>query len=190
MLPVKILPFPEEDKSILIPALDGPCYEYAVALTSNTQWPLVGLILDGTIRHAGVRRPDGLIHDARGAIDDDTFASASVGQDQSFEIRPITETELVATRPIDRGLVRHFCAAIPCTWPELPLPDNHPLKRMAAFAEALRRISMEHGICIREAYPTAPVHLAIVEGDERYVLTPTIDGRSYVLTREIVPCSA
>lgn len=191
MFPNKITLLPEEDRQHLIPALDGPCYEFAIALRDNTGWPLIGLVIDGVIRHAGAERPDGLIQDARGSLDDASFIDSFIDRDQPYEIRIIDEKALRETRErngssIDQGLIRHFKFIIPSVWPELPIPPDHPLERIKAFAEELRALSERHGICIREQCPGAPIHFAFLEGDEQYALSPTIDGHGMILQRNIV----
>ncbi|MBP5993863.1 MAG: hypothetical protein KA731_03050 [Candidatus Moranbacteria bacterium] len=186
MLPNHVQLLTGEDRHRLIPRLDGPCYELAIALHRNTGWPMVGLILDSVIRHAGIRRPDGSIHDARGPINEQVFAAPFLETAVEHIIRPITESELLSVREISLSLIRHFSCTAPILWPDLPYPEDHPMRKAIAFADELRELSLRHGICLRTSVPAERIHFASLKGDEQYVLAPTDDGFGWTMRRDIV----
>lgn len=185
MLSNRVQLLADEDHQRLIPRLDGPCYELAIALHRNTGWPMVGLILDGIIRHAGIRRPDGSIHDARGQVNEQVFSAPFLETAVEHIIRPVTESELLAVREISLSLIRHFSCTAPIIWPDLPYPEDHPMRKAIAFADELRELSLRHGICLRTSVPTERIYFAPLKGDEQYVLAPTDDGFNWTMRRDI-----
>lgn len=185
MLPNHVQLLTGEDRHRLIPRLDDPCYELAIALHRNTGWPMVGLILDGIIRHAGIRCPDGSIHDARGLVNEQVFAAPFLDTATEHIIRPITEDELLSVRRISLSLIRHFSYTAPILWPDLPYPEDHPMRKAIAFADELRELSLRHGLCLCTSVPTERIHITPLKGDEQYVLTPTNDGFGWTMYRDI-----
>ncbi len=186
MLPNKVQLPTGDQRRQLIPCLDGPCYEVALALHRNTGWPMVGLIFENTIRHAGVRRPDGLIQDVRGAIDEQTFVQPFLDTAIEHIIRPVTERDILAIRDVSLSMIRHLSHTIPFLWPDLPYPEDHPMRKAIAFADELRELSLRHGICLRTSVPAERIYFAPLKGDEQYVLTPTDDGFGWTMRRDIV----
>lgn len=185
MLPNKV-EIPTDQYRWMTPRLDGLYYELAIALNQHTDWPMVKLVIDGTIRHVGVRRPDGLVQDARGTVDEQTFVQPFLDTAREHIICPITRGEIVALHDVRLSLVRQFFNLIPLLWPDLPCSQDHMMQKVAAFAEDLRELSLRHGICLRTSVPTERMHFAFLKGDEQYVLAPTDDGFGWTIRREIV----
>lgn len=186
MQPNKIELLSAEDRQFLMPRLDGPCYELAIALSRYTGWPMIGLILPDRIRHAGVQHPDGRFFDARGFVDEATFIQPFISPGQAYTIEEITQIDLFEEK-VSLTKARTFSKLLPHLWPDLPRTEDHFMSKAIAFLEDLRALSMLHGICLKTAVPTERIHLALVKGDEQYVLAPTSDGLGLTLRRDIVP---
>ena len=160
--------------------LDGECYALAMAASQGTGWPMVGLMEDGVIRHALVQRPDGLLHDVRGPVE-----VADAGKPfgiKSPDIRPITEADLLARRPVDNiGFALKVAMAL---WPDLPWREGTMHARVLAFTTELEEVCRRHGIWLRGHVHTMPPVLAEAFGDEAgYTITTTDDGMAYQINR-------
>lgn len=163
--------------------LDGQCYEFAIALSEMTAWPMIGLIHNGTIRHAMVERPDGQYFDARGP-----FNSPEAGIPFGIAhpiLRPVDDSEITAVRPVhdsDIALAKRLIVAL---WPNLPaIPGSSLRQRVMAFAAELEDLSRRHALWIRAPYPASRPVMATGDGDEDgYVVQPTDDGFTYTIDR-------
>ncbi|MDP3778469.1 MAG: hypothetical protein Q8R30_00275 [bacterium] len=162
--------------------LHGQCYEFAIAMHRATGWPLVGLMKESTIEHAGVRSHNGLIHDCRGPNTPKDFS-------KEFDLSPdniqnITEQDMYGTRKIYEGSIRLASRIAQSLWPELPWKPNTLHNRMIAFMEDLEKLSHDHNLWIRSAVPGCrPV---ISEGDNLeggYFFSPTATASAYVMDR-------
>jgi hypothetical protein len=156
--------------------LEGECYAFAIALHQGLGWPVCGIIVDTTIRHAGVRAPDGRIHDIRGLLTEAEFAT-------HFTLREVSMEELYATRPIDDHSIAHARRLAETLWPELPWISSYVM-RVQAFADELEALSRAHGLWIRGDVPASPPLLYTSSGEEGgYRVRPIVDGSSYTITR-------
>lgn len=161
--------------------LEGECYAFAIALHRGLGWPMVGLMKDDVIWHAGVRAPDGRIHDVRGLLSEEDF-----GRYFSLPpscIREIAIEELYATRPIhDRTIV--FAGRLAeALWPNLPWLDSQT-RKVKAFADELEALSRKHGLWIRGSVPADPPRIYIDCGEEGgYEVRPTVDGLAHTIDR-------
>ena len=162
--------------------LDGQCYALALSLHHGTGWPMVGLITtNNVIRHAMVQRPDGLLHDARGAVDPSKAGESFGIRGEQQVLRPITEDELLATKPV-HGVTTALKMA-QALWPDLPwLPDT-PLKKARAFVADLEALCRQHNIWLRGAVPASPPLLSDGIGTERYDIVVTDDAMGYQVVR-------
>jgi len=104
--------------------LDGECYALAIALHRNIGWPIVGLIRVDVIRHAGLERPDGALHDVRGPVSREEFG-LPFSISGPYDIRRIAEADLYAARGIIQteaiDLALRMAQAL---WPNLPWRDE------------------------------------------------------------------
>lgn len=163
--------------------LDGECYAFAIALHRNTGWPIVGLIRVDVIRHAGVRCPDGRLHDVRGPVFEEEFG-LPFSVPAPYELREITEHDLYAAREIKTMAIDLASRIAQALWPDLPWKIDSSQKKALAFLHDLEEISRRHGIWIRSAVPGCPPRLSHQEGSEGgYVLVPTIDALTYTIDR-------
>lgn len=201
-MPVRILPLDEETLDHLrgiISAvyLDGECYELAFALHRLTGWPIVALNtiglketdLEHAFRHAAVRDPKGMLHDARGTVSPQDFGRP-FGLRTSVESRlhVVTEDEVRQVRPVNEYAVNRAAQLAEVVWPELALLAEARRSRYQRFVEALEALSREHGIWVRSPLPAAHHRpcLAEGEGDELgYDMQPSIEGNAYLFDRRL-----
>jgi len=163
--------------------LHGECYAFAIALHRELGWPIVGLMHEGTVRHAMVQRPkDGRLFDARGSVPE-----GKVGK--PFEISPpynlaqVEERDLQAIQPVQEASIQWAVQVAEKLWPALPWRDSLR-ERMRNFAEELETLSHKHGLWIRGSMPAQPPLLVPGNGDESgYALCPLADGSTYTIGR-------
>jgi hypothetical protein len=147
--------------------LRGECYAFAIALNQGLGWPLVGLMAGDTVWHAGVRSPDGKIHDVRGLLTKEEFEE-EFGADflsPTFSIREITEGELHAVGPISDHSVKMARQLAEVLWPDLPWVETQAMNARA-FADELEVLSRKYGLWICGGIPTQPPCLFVGDGDE------------------------
>jgi hypothetical protein len=164
--------------------LDGHCYEFAVALSQLTGWPIVALRTpEHNVRHAAVRDPEGNLYDARGKVDAGAFGKP-FNVSGALDLREVTLEDLCAVRPVfDRGIARATQIA-ETLFPELVRIPSERAQRTRAFMEELEALSRKHKIWIRAPYPTTKPCLAQGEDDEAgYLLTPSTDGNTFFIDR-------
>lgn len=171
--------------------LDGQCYELAVALHRSAGLPLVGLWsatasgddgVPGTWRHAAVRFGDDYF-DARGPVTEQEFGRP-FGESPPWNVRDITEADLLAVRPIRENSVETAAKFAQMAWPELPWNETSFQSRMAAFLLDLEALSRQHGIWVRSPYPAAAPVLAEGDDDEAgYAARLTSNGLSVSFDR-------
>ena len=162
--------------------LHGQCYEFAIAMHRATGWPIVGLMKESVIEHAGVKGHNNTFYDCRGANTPEDFS-------KEFDLTPddiqiITEAHLYQTRKISESSIRSAARIAQALWPDLPWKPNTIHSRIAAFMEDLERLSREHNLWIRSTVPGClPV---ISEGDDLeggYSFSPTSTSNAYVMDR-------
>ena len=103
--------------------LDGECYAFAVALQQNLEWPIMGLMHGGTIRHALLQRPDGGLFDARGPIKSKD-AGKPFEVPPPYDLKPVEEIGLRQTRLIQELRIRRALDLAQRGWPDLPSRKN------------------------------------------------------------------
>ena len=176
----------EEDHKMLYDAyrcifLEGECYAFAMALNQGLGWPMVGLMKGNVIWHAGVRSPDGRIHDVRGLLMEEEFGTY-FGLPASA-IREITSDELYATRPVHEFTIKRARNLAEVLWPDLPWIESSAA-RVTAFADELEALCRKHGFWICAGVPADPPRLFPSFGEEGgYEVSPTIDGLAYTINR-------
>ena len=161
--------------------LHGECYAFAIALSRGTGWPMVGLMRDNKIDHAGVRRPDGMIQDIRGAISEQDFARPFPVSPLHL-LLPVTEDELRTVAPVHEMMIATASRIAQALWPDIPWKEDTLQSRVIAFADALEKLSRDHGFWIRGATPGSSPMIALSGDDEGgYELQPT--GLGYTINR-------
>jgi len=170
----------------LDPYLHGECYAMAVALHEGLGWPLVGIWRNSVVDHAGVRRPDGAIHDIRGAVTESEFTQP-FKRIQSYVVCDIVledlaskcgKTDVAWRLSIDRA--RRVAEAL---WPELPWQDSLA-SRLVAFADELEALSRKHRFWLRGPVPAMSPVVADSQNDEGgYLLEPMADGATHMISR-------
>jgi hypothetical protein len=167
-------------------ALDGCCYELAVAIARGTGLPLVGLRGDFqgkiTLRHAGVQLPDQTILDARGPVTLFAFMSAFY-PDLTASVVPISEDDLRAVRPLDEAAVHLLARLSASQWPTLPWRTNFQMRATAFLAE-LEALSRKHNMWIYGPYPVAMPRISEDKSSSAgYRLLPTAEGLGLMIER-------
>ena len=161
--------------------LEGECYAFAIALNQGLGWLMVGLMKGDVIWHAGVRAPDGRIHDVRGFVTDGEFGGHFLSP--PFNIREIAIDELYATRPVEEYAIKKARQLAEVLWPDLPWVSTHAMK-VKAFADELEALSRKDGLWICGGVPAEPARLFSGGGDEGgYLVRPTVDGLTYTINR-------
>lgn len=165
--------------------LDGECYAFAIALHQGLGWPLIGVMDGEVIRHAGVRDPDGMLHDARGTVPEEELGHP-FGLPQPYDLREITEKDLHgASGPPEArahrvGSARRVAETL---WPDLPWRESLEA-RMRAFVDALESLSREHGLWIRSPTPAnLPVIAVGDDAEGGYKIDPVLASSSFTIDR-------
>ncbi len=159
--------------------LDGECYAFAIALHRGLNWPIVGLMKGDVVWHAGVRSPDDRVHDIRGFLTEDEFGGHFLSP--PFTFHNVSESDLLAIRPVHDYTIKHARRLAEVLWPDLPWIESTASK-ITAFTDELEALCRKHGLWIRGAVPANPPRLFIGGGDEGgYEVRPTIDGIAYTI---------
>lgn len=182
--------------------LHGECYAFAIALHRGIGWPIVALMarVESVLKelgededaflypkgeiplHAAVRRPDGMLHDARGVFPEEEIGEP-FGIAAPHRLVNLAESDLRAIRPVgDRTVARarRFAEAL---WPDLPWKET-AAGRVAAFAAELEDLCRRRGLWIRGPVPGS-LPLVCEEGGEEggYVVRPTADANAFLINR-------
>lgn len=162
--------------------LEGECYSFAIALHRGLGWPIVGLMKENLIWHAGVRCPDGKIHDVRGPLSEEKFGRHFLSP--PYNIKEVSVDDLLKTRPVHEVLIdraRQFAENI---WPELPWINSYAAK-VKAFADELEKLSIKHGVWFSST--TTPAALFRGEGDEKgYEVHTSLTGGAHTIKRRLI----
>lgn len=171
--------------------LDGECYAFAIALHQGLGWPLAGLMDGEIIRHAAVWGPDGMLHDARGAIPVEEVGHP-FGLTWPYDIRAITEGDIrgESTAPESRTYrVNNARRTAEALWPDLPWRESLEA-RVRAFVDELEELSRKHECWIRSPTPANPPIIAIGNGDgdeSGYTISQVLGSPSFTLDRFFRP---
>lgn len=164
--------------------LEGECYAFATALHQGLGWPIVGLMKEDVIWHAGVRSPEGVLRDVRGDLSEREFGSYFLTP--PFVLRDVLVADLYATRPIDGQFIKRARQMAEVLWPDLPWLDS-AASRAIAFADELEVLSRKHGLWICGSVPADPPCLFQACGDEGgYQVRPMVGGFSHTIYRYLV----
>lgn len=126
--------------------LHGKCYALAIALNRELGWPMVAPKKKFSWLfwrryepwHVAVRRPGGLLHDARGAYPEEEFGIPF--KKKSYTLVEITEEELLGDHPPPpRPVIAEARRVAEVCWPELPWPGEYEA-RVARFQRELRML--------------------------------------------------
>lgn len=124
----------------------GQCYHLAIALHHGLGWPLVGLIDNGKIIHAGVRSPEGKLWDGRGKVSEKEFVKPF--SKNPPVIRDITEDDLQTTGTVQKHAVEVMQEKAQAVWPKLPWKQKTREERVVAFADELEALSRKHKLWV------------------------------------------
>lgn len=165
--------------------LNGECLAFAKALHRSLGWPIVGLMRDGRIVHAAVKRPDGAFHDARGIVERDNLGRP-FEVSPPLDIRPFREEELCRKSRKHELMIKtaeHVAVAL---WPDLPWKQDSALARMLAFVDALDKLCQEHQFSLWSASETHPIIVSPAVGDEAgYKVRPLASSVGFALERRL-----
>lgn len=162
--------------------LEGECYAFAIALYRGTDWPMTGLMENRVVRHAVVRDPKGVFHDARGAVNEEELGRP-FGFSPPYVLKPVSEEELFSIKPVTEFTIDFASRKAQILWPDLPWkPDTLKIK-IRSFAEELENLSRKYGLWVRGYSPGMPPLVAEECGKEKgYELGFTLDG-SHTINR-------
>lgn len=172
------------DRAVAI-HLDGECYAFARALHQGLGWPLIGLMQGDVIRHALVREPSGLLRDVCGTTTAEERCR-TFGLPLPAITREVQEHELVREGEPSEYILhvtRRARTTAELLFPELPWCESQEM-RVTAFADALEKLSREHGMWIRPMVPGGVVMLSEqIDIEKGYALKPTYDGVTFTIDR-------
>jgi hypothetical protein len=169
--------------------LHGQCYELSLAIQKSTGYPIFGLInRGGTIWHTAVKLPNGKYLDARGELDEADLANFP-GLDFNYLLKEVSKEDLYNQRDVngtiinERG-VRKAERLILALYPNFS--ENSLEKRVLNFMNDLQRLSEQHGLWIRSAFPAAPPFFAETHDDENpyYAARHSDDGIAICFDRK------
>lgn len=153
---VVILELNKEERKDLIEFLSASirvsCCEFALALSANLDWPLIGLFDEKEqIIHVGVRSPQEKIWDGRGEVSEEEFIEPFIVRGRNYLIREIDKSEIEASAS------KHFIGMLlekaQLLWPDLPWKKDKIQDRFVKFAQALEEISRKYGFWISGTGP-------------------------------------
>lgn len=133
-------------------SIHGSCCEFALALSANLDWPLIGLFDEKEqIIHVGVRSPQAKIWDGRGEISEEEFIEPFIVRGRNYLIREIDKSEIEAIT--SKHFIRILLEKAQLLWPDLSWKTDTIQDRFVKFAQALEEISREHGFWISGTGP-------------------------------------
>ncbi len=188
-MPISLESLPSDDRKLLHGEtigvfLDGECYAFAIALHRGLSLPMVGLIVDGVIRHAAVKLREDVYFDSRGEISLREFGAPFARP--PYAIQAITEEDLRNVRPVPEQTIALARRRAESLWPDLSW-ENSAQDRVLSFATELEELSRKQGIWIRSPFPAARPMLAFYtdEDDEKvtYTLYETCSSTAYSIER-------
>lgn len=150
--------------------LHGQCYELSLAIHKSTGYPIFGLInRNGTIWHTAVKLPNGKYLDARGELDEADLANFP-GLDYGYLLKEVSKEDLYNQRKINHTIVNERGVKkaerlILALYPNFS--ENSLEKRVLNFVRALQKLSEQHGLWIRPAFPGSPPFFAETSDDEK-----------------------
>ncbi len=169
---------------LLAASIHGSCYEFAVMMHRNLDWPLVGLIENFQIIHVGVKSPkDELIWDGRGGLSQTDSMEPFKKEGLKFEY--IEESDLISHKISDR-VVEIFLEKAQLLWPELPWKKPTKLEIIELFAKDLEELSRKYRLWICSPISSGPPVIFKGVGDEKgYELTLSEDGNAFFINRKL-----
>lgn len=167
--------------------LDGECYAFAIALSRNLGWKMLGLMPTGgsAPRHAAVYGAlDHKLYDVRGSFkQDDPRFGEPFGVGLPYKLKPITEDLLRKVRPVHENTIAMAQKFAESIWPHYPW-INSAARRMRAFADDLEALSRKHKIWLRAPYPGAkPILNNECDEEAGYTICPTDDSIAFTIDR-------
>ncbi|MFA5777104.1 MAG: hypothetical protein WC906_01540 [Parcubacteria group bacterium] len=168
---------------MLSSSIYGQCYNFALALHRGLGWPLIGLIVDPVIIHAGVLSSEGKIWDGRGEISEADFVEPFV-EGEAYIIKEIKEEDLTHEPKVKETTIDFFLEKAQLVWPELPWKQATFMEKVKTFADELEALSRKYKLWISGTLPVAPP--AIFKGcdDETgYAVKLSADGNAFFINR-------
>lgn len=178
-------PAGQEDRDILHELclglyLHDECYAFAIALHQGLEWPIVGLMDGKIVIHAGVRSPEGRLHDVRGRLGEEEFGSPFLSP--PFTLCDVDPSQLYAIRPIDDLSIARARRSAEVIWPDLPWIDSFA-SRAKVFTDELELLCRKHGLWMWNQ-PGSPTRLSQGDGSEGgYALRPSAEGSAMLIER-------
>lgn len=172
-------------RDFLAATIHGNCYHFAIAMHRGLGWPIVGLVQNREIIHAGVKSPgDEKFWDGRGALSRKEFIEPFACDYLRFS--DITEEDLAISKNFSEHAVEILLEKAQLAWPELPWKVETFQEKIIAFAKELKELSQKHGIWICASLPNGPPVIFKGEGDELgYRLTLSVEGNAFMINREL-----
>lgn len=156
--------------------LEGECYAFAIAVHRGTGFSIVGLMEDGIIRHALIRKPNDMLFDVRGIIAEEEIGYPFF-MNPPYTLRNITEYDLHAVRRIANMSIIYARLLAEELWPDLPWNVNGQENGLILFMDALEDLCRKHGFWIRACVPGSPPLIEKAHGDEGgYTLHRMLNG--------------
>lgn len=177
-MPIRFKPFDADSlddlqQKMLATYFHRECYELAIALNRGLDWGMVMLQHTGkkgtTVRHAGVRHPDGGFFDARGRVAEDLFMMTF----ESVKLIdcPFEDILKQQGRPVLEYAIHCAGQHAMRLWPQLPWSNSTSIGQMIEFLDDLERLCRQHGFWIADA------NLAATNDEEvGYELAVSTDG--------------
>ncbi len=163
----------------------GECFAFAKALHRGLGWPIMGILRDGAVVHAVVRRPDGDFQDARGVVSEAELG-APFDMMPPYDLRPFREDELCISSQKHERTIQIAAGVAAMFWPDLPWKPESRLPQMIQFVNELETLCSKHKFWLRSTSPTHPIIVDTAVGSEKgYTLEPLLIGFGYALNRRL-----
>jgi hypothetical protein len=167
--------------------LDGQCYEFALALSEELGWPIVGIMVNEggkeIIRHVALLTPAGTYFDARGHVGVDTLTEP-FGVREYFLKPNLVRADMEAVRTIYDNSIRLARKLAESFWPDLPWKETRAMQARHFLAD-LEELSRKHGIWVFGNLPTEQPGLSFSDSQDEagYTLKYNATGLSMCFSR-------
>lgn len=155
-------------------------YAFAIALHQGLGWPLVGVIEKGEVTHAGVRSPDGRVHDVRGFVSEEEFVRP-FSSESPYDLQELLVEDLLVIRPVHESAIKRARQVAETLWPELPW-RSVSISKVVAFVEELEVLCRKHNLWIRPPFSTQVTSIQEGDGGEKgFTVGPSLNGFGHTL---------
>lgn len=156
--------------------LDGNCYEFAMAVSRGTGWPMFGVMDGSVVRHVVVKGNDGRFRDSRGVL-----SLKEIGEPfrlgYPVTLKAVNGADLRKVRLVSELGISRAALMAEALWPEWPWKEKCFKNRSIAFLKELEVLCKKYSVWIRSPYPNMKIVIDNRHGDEGFCIEPACTGQ-------------